>query len=112
VTANEIAVRRTKTYDLWFARLRDARAKARIAVRIDRLQRGNAGDHRSVGDGVMELKVDYGPGYRVYYIRRASTLVLLLCGGDKSSQSGDIQRAKAIALLPDEVLEDADDEAV
>jgi putative addiction module killer protein len=73
------------------------RAKARIAVRIDRLAVGNPGDVRAVGDGVSELRIDYGPGYRVYDTRRGALVILLLCGGDKSSQDRDIAQAKRIA---------------
>jgi putative addiction module killer protein len=85
------------TFDRWLSMLADGRARARIQVRIDRLQTGNAGDSRPVGDGVSEMRVDYGPGYRVYFLRRGAQLVVLLCGGDKSSQSRDIESAKAIA---------------
>jgi len=81
-------------FDHWLRRLKDSRAKARILVRIDRLRLGNEGDWKSVGDGVRELRVPEGPGYRVYYARDGSELVLLLCGGDKSSQDGDIGKAK------------------
>jgi putative addiction module killer protein len=82
---------------VWLAELRDRRAAARIAARIDRLRFGNPGQVEAVGEGVSELKVDYGPGYRVYYKRRGATLVVILCGGDKSDQASDIRRAKALA---------------
>ena len=77
--------------------LRDRRAAARIAIRIDRLALGNAGDVRSVGAGISEMRIDYGPGYRVYYVRRGADFVVLLCGGDKSSQNADITRAMKLA---------------
>lgn len=78
----------------WFDELRDRNAKFRIARRIDRVALGNMGDRRSVGDGVFELRLHFGPGYRVYCGERDNTLVVLLCGGDKSSQESDIARAK------------------
>ena len=81
----------------WRKNLRDSRARARIASRIDRLSAGNPGDAKPVGEGVSELRVDYGPGYRVYFVRRGNQIVILLCGGDKSSQDGDIARAKSLA---------------
>jgi putative addiction module killer protein len=77
--------------------LRDPRAKARIAIRIDRLALGNAGDAKPVGSGVSEMRIDYGPGYRLYFIRRGEALIVLLCGGDKGSQQRDIVRARALA---------------
>ncbi|MCU1322895.1 MAG: addiction module protein [Acidobacteriaceae bacterium] len=84
--------------------LRDSRARARIAKRIDRLALGNSGQSRSVGEGLVELKIDHGPGYRVYYVTRGNLLIVLLCGGDKSSQEKDIWKAKEMALQLD--LED------
>jgi putative addiction module killer protein len=92
-----VEVLRSASFDRWLGKLKDRRAVARILVRIDRLALGNPGDVRSVGGGVSELKIDYGPGYRVYFAQRGQTLVLLLCGGDKSTQSADIDRAKRIA---------------
>ncbi len=92
-----IQVRQTETFRIWLADLRDRRAVARIAGRIDRLKLGNPGDVKSVGDGVSELRIDYGPGYRLYFKRVGHEIVLLLCGGDKSTQSKDIERAKALA---------------
>lgn len=92
-----IEIRQTETFAAWFRGLRDRRAKARILVRIDRLALGNAGDARPVGEGVSELRIDYGPGYRVYFIRRGETLVVLLAGGDKGSQPRDISLAQALA---------------
>ena len=81
----------------WLDGLRDRGAKARIEVRLRRLSLGNPGDVKSVGDGILELRIDHGPGYRVYFMRRGVLLVLLLCGGDKSSQQKDIAQAKLIA---------------
>lgn len=88
---------KSRTFNRWLSRLADVRARARIQVRIDRLQTGSAGDARPVGDGVSEMRIDYGPGYRVYFLRRGAELVVLLCGGDKSTQARDIASAKAIA---------------
>lgn len=90
-------VRKTDTYDKWIRNLRDSQARNRILVRINRLVSGNPGDVRSVGQGVSELRIDYGPGYRVYYKQQGDTLVILLAGGDKSSQSKDIQNALKLA---------------
>jgi putative addiction module killer protein len=81
----------------WLISLRDAGAKARIAVRIRRLELGNAGDFKALGDGVSEIRIDYGPGYRVYYRKNGRTVVILLCGGDKTTQAQDIERAKTMA---------------
>ena len=88
---------RSATFDRWLSGLRDRRAVARIAARLDRLAMGHPGDAEPVGNGISELRVSYGPGYRVYYLQRGPVLVILLCGGDKSSQSRDIQQAKALA---------------
>lgn len=90
-------VLRTETFDLWLRGLRDERAKARIALRVQRLASGNPGDAKPVGSGVVEMRIDYGPGYRVYYFPRGQEVVVLLCGGDKGSQRKDIERAKALA---------------
>jgi putative addiction module killer protein len=92
-----LTLRRTRLFDEWLRQLRDERARERINVRLRRLASGNAGETRSVGGGVVELKIDYGPGYRVYFIHRGMEIVVLLCGGDKSSQSKDIQMAKILA---------------
>jgi putative addiction module killer protein len=88
---------KSATFDRWLSSLRDPKAVARIQVRLDRLSMGNFGDVKPVGSGISEMRIDYGPGYRVYLMQRGRSLVLLLCGGDKSTQSKDIQRAKAIA---------------
>ncbi|MAY26372.1 MAG: addiction module antitoxin RelB [Polycyclovorans sp.] len=88
---------KSATFDRWLDGLRDRRAKARIEVRLRRLSLGNPGDVKSVGDGILELRIDHGPGYRVYFMRRGVLLVVLLCGGDKSSQQKDIAQAKLIA---------------
>jgi putative addiction module killer protein len=92
-----VDVRRTPEFDQWLRHLRDIRAKARIALRIDRLMLGNPGDVGPVGEGVSELRIDVGPGYRVYFVRRGDLWIMLLCGGDKGSQERDIRRAKALA---------------
>jgi putative addiction module killer protein len=92
-----IEIRQTAIFSLWLRTLRDQQAKARIVARIRRASFGNVGDVRSVGAGVSEMRVDYGPGYRVYFVRRGDMLIILLCGGDKSTQDRDIERAKAIA---------------
>ncbi len=88
------AVVKSDTFRRWLNRLRDKQAQARIAVRIDRVEDGNFGDHKAVGGGVSELRIDVGKGYRIYYTIRNNTVVILLCGGDKSSQQQDIQRAQ------------------
>jgi putative addiction module killer protein len=90
-------IRQTETYATWFAQLRDRQARARIDVRIRRLSLGNAGDVKSVGRGVSELRIDYGPGYRVYYIQRGQQLIILLAGGDKRTQAQDIEMALELA---------------
>ena len=87
----------TDVFDEWFANLRDRAARARIQVRIDRLACGNPGQHRNLKNGVTELKIDFGPGYRVYYVTRAGITYILLCGGDKASQQADVERAQAMA---------------
>ncbi len=81
----------------WLTNLRDRQGRARILSRIDRLEEGNPGVTRSVGSGVFEMKIDFGPGYRVYYIHRGEEVVILLCGGDKDTQERDIQRARVLA---------------
>lgn len=95
------SIRTTECFDDWFMGLRDIRARVRIQTRIDRLEMGNLGDSKSVGGGIVELRINYGPGYRVYYVQRGEVLVVLLCGGDKSSQQNDIARAKEISSALD-----------
>lgn len=90
-------IRRTRDYAEWIKKLRDFRAQARIADRIDRLAAGNPGDVKPVGDGVSELRINYGPGYRVYFVRDGTVVYVLLCGGDKSTQDQDIRLAKKLA---------------
>jgi putative addiction module killer protein len=92
-----IEVRQTDVYFNWFRQLRDHKARYRILVRIRRLSLGNFGDEKPVGDGVSELRIDYGPGYRVYFHRQGSLLVMLLAGGSKKTQSADIAKAKKLA---------------
>ena len=88
---------KSSTFDTWLRNLRDRQARAHIEVRIRRLSLGNAGHSRALKDGLFELKVDQGPGYRIYYTFKNQTLVLLLCGGDKATQQDDIKRASRIA---------------
>lgn len=90
-------VEKTDEYRDWLDRLRDQAGRARILVRVDRLIHGNPGDHRNLPGGVSELKIDFGPGYRVYYTQRREQLLLLLIGGDKSSQVKDIVKAQQLA---------------
>jgi putative addiction module killer protein len=90
-------VQMTEVYRDWINALRDRAARARIQVRVDRLVHGNPGQHRNLTDGVSELKIDFGPGYRVYYTERGGELVVLLAGGDKSTQQQDIKSAIALA---------------
>ena len=92
-----LEVRQTERFAAWFQTLRDKRAKARIQVRIDRLSLGNPGDVKPVGEGVSELRIDYGPGYRVYFVPRGATVVVLLAGGDERTQNRDIGIALALA---------------
>ena len=92
-----VEIRRTDAYDRWFRRLRDRNAREVINVRIRRLREGRAGDARSVGEGVSELRVHYGPGYRIYFTRRGRRLVILPAGGDKDSQERDIRMARSLA---------------
>ena len=90
-------IRTTAVFDAWIDALRDQKAVERIARRILRFRAGLLGDVKPVGDGVMEMRVDHGPGYRVYYIRSGSQVIILLCGGDKRNQERDIAAAKRLA---------------
>ncbi|WP_043739463.1 type II toxin-antitoxin system RelE/ParE family toxin [Thioalkalivibrio nitratireducens] len=92
-----LEVYKTEEFARWFRKLRDRQAKARIQARIDRLEQGNFGDVESVGDGIHELRIFCGPGYRVYFTQLSSVIVILLTGGDKGSQSKDIAKAKELA---------------
>jgi putative addiction module killer protein len=92
-----LEIRETPAYAAWFTGLSDRVAKARIDIRIRRLSLGNPGDVRPVGEGVSELRIRYGPGYRIYFISQGNMLIVLLAGGDKSSQDKDIQQAKHLA---------------
>jgi len=92
-----VEVRKTETFVKWLDALKDIRARARILVRIERLAAGNPGDVKPVGGGVSELRIDYGPGYRVYYKKHGRQVVILLAGGDKHTQSKDIKTALRLA---------------
>ena len=92
-----LTVVKSQTFDGWLSRLKDRQARARIQARIDRLTMGNPGDVKPTQSGISELRIDYGPGYRVYYQQRGKTVVLLCCGGDKRTQESDIRRAVEIA---------------
>lgn len=92
-----IALKQTETFRKWRTKLRDERARAAIALRLARLAYGHAGDAEPVGQGISELRIHYGPGYRVYFQRRGNTIIVLLCGGDKSTQAKDIITAKRLA---------------
>jgi len=90
-------VRKTDEFDKWLSALADQRAIAKIVSRIERLGLGNAGDVKPIGEGISEMRLTHGPGYRIYYKQTGKTIVLILCGGDKSTQDSDIKRAKEIA---------------
>jgi len=96
-SSHMVEVVKSATFDRWLRKLKDRRAAARVLVRIDRLAAGNPGDVKPVGAGISELRIDYGPGYRVYCINEGQRLIVLLCGGDKSSQDRDIAEAHRIA---------------
>ena len=91
-----VQIRETDEFSSWLTDLKDVRAKAKILTRIDRLAHGNPGDSQSVGGGVSEMRLHYGPGYRVYFTRRQLEIVVLLCGGDKSTQESDIKLARRL----------------
>ena len=93
----EWEIRQSPEFKAWLAKLKDKPARAIILRRLDRIAMGNFGDAKPVGDGVNEFRIDHGPGYRVYFVRRGETLIVLLCGGDKGSQARDIARAKVLA---------------
>ena len=90
-------IRRSSVYKKWIKDLRDPHARARILARVDRLADGNPGDVKPVGEGCSEMRIDYGPGYRVYYKDTGREIIIMLCGGDKRTQDKDIERAKEIA---------------
>lgn len=92
-----IDIRQTATFTRWLKRLKDGQARARITVRVFRLASGNPGDVRPIGEGLSELRIDYGPGYRVYFMRSGAMVIVLLCGGDKRTQDKDIVAAKSLA---------------
>jgi putative addiction module killer protein len=92
-----LEIRQTEEFERWLKRLKDPAARAKVLIRLRRFAMGNPGDVRPVGSGVSEMRVDYGPGYRVYFIQRGALLIVVLCGGDKSTQQRDIRRATEIA---------------
>lgn len=92
-----IEIRQTAVFSRWLRELRDRRARTLIELRLDRVAKGNFGDAKSVGDGVSELRIHYGPGYRAYFLRQGNLVVVLLCGGEKGTQEQDIERAKLLA---------------
>jgi putative addiction module killer protein len=92
-----IVIHETDEFTRWISELKDRRARALVLVRIQRLASGNPGDVKALGAGVSELRIPYGPGYRLYFTRRGAEIILLLCGGDKGTQSADIRKAKALA---------------
>jgi len=92
-----VDIKKTEVYARWLDNLRDIRARARVLARVERLAAGNPGDVKSVGEGVSEMRIDYGPGYRVYFTRHGNEIVILLAGGDKSTQNADIKTAQELA---------------
>ena len=95
-TLDTIEIRQTDQYSKWFNKLADRRARARIDIRIRRMSLGNFGDVKPLGEGISELRIDYGPGYRVYFTRKGNQIIVLLAGCDKSTQDKDIQAAKKL----------------
>lgn len=93
---NDLRVLQTDDFRDWLDRLRGERAKARIAARIQRMQQGNPGDIRALHGGLMEIRIDFGPGYRIYFLRQTVSIILLLCGGDKRTQRRDIAKAREL----------------
>ncbi|WP_427313196.1 type II toxin-antitoxin system RelE/ParE family toxin [Cupriavidus sp. H39] len=92
-----LSIRTTRTFDRWYSALRDNTARIRIQVRIDRMLNGSSGDVKALDGGISEMRVDHGPGYRIYFQKHGKLLVILLCGGDKSTQQADIDRARHLA---------------
>ena len=92
-----VDIKKTDVYARWLDNLRDIRARARVLARVERLAAGNPGNVKSVGEGVSEMRIDYGPGYRVYFTRRGNEIVILLAGGDKGTQNADIKTAQELA---------------
>ncbi|MGG7671141.1 type II toxin-antitoxin system RelE/ParE family toxin [Pseudomonas sp. WC2] len=90
-------VLRSSTFSSWLLKLTDSRARMRIQARIDRMADGNLGDVKTIGEGIVEARIDYGPGYRVYFMQQGRRLIILLCGGDKGSQPRDIKQARLLA---------------
>ncbi|WP_031432505.1 type II toxin-antitoxin system RelE/ParE family toxin [Methylomarinum vadi] len=92
-----VEIKKTDVYARWLDNLRDIRARARVLARVERMAAGNPGDVKSVGESVSEMRIDYGPGYRVYFTRRGNEIIILLAGGDKSTQDADIKTAQSLA---------------
>ncbi|GHU48313.1 addiction module antitoxin RelB [Spirochaetia bacterium] len=93
-------IRKTKVYKKWVKKLRDNNARYRIFARLERLSQGHLGDCKPIGEGLTEMRIDYGPGYRIYYKDTGKEIIILLCGGDKSTQQEDIEEAKLLATQP------------
>lgn len=97
-------IRRSSIFDTWLKKLKDSRARTKILTRVDRLAEGNPGDVKPAGEGISEMRIDYGPGYRVYYKDTGKEVIILLCGGDKTTQQQDISNARKIAKQYEEKL--------
>jgi putative addiction module killer protein len=97
-----MTVRKTGVFEKWLRKLRDRTARGLILTRIDRLEDGNPGDVKPAGEGISEMRIDHGPGYRVYYKDTGKEIIILLCGGDKSTQNADIVKAKKLAREEEE----------